>query len=84
MQLRVSILNKTYTLNSNREYVLGCGEDCDIPLGLADAGSTEYLKLIYNAVESTWYAYESNVNSFMTVDGQRKTICPIEKEVKIY
>jgi hypothetical protein len=83
MQLRVSILNKTYTLNSNREYVLGCGEDCDIPLGLADAGSTEYLKLIYNAVESAWYAYESNVNSFMTVDGQRKTICPIEKEVKI-
>jgi hypothetical protein len=83
MQLRVSILNKTYTLNSNREYVLGCGEDCDIPLGLADANSTEYLKLVYNQVESTWYAYELNVNSCMTVDGQRTTIYPIEKEVKI-
>jgi hypothetical protein len=83
MQLRVSILNKTYTLNSTREYVLGCGEDCDIPLGLADAEPTEYLKLFYNQGENTWYAYETNDTSCMTVNGQRMASFSIKKEARI-
>lgn len=82
-QLKVLILNKTYTLNPSREYVLGSGEDCDIPLVLSDDGATEYLKFIFNHEENVWYAYELSRIVCMTVNGQHMTICPIKDKIKI-
>jgi hypothetical protein len=83
MQLRVSILNKTYTLNHSRDYIVGIGEDCDLSLGGIEDPPIDYLRLSYDQDQGVWRAFEINTRCQMTVNGQRKSQSLIKAESSI-
>jgi hypothetical protein len=86
MQLRVSTPNKNYTLKPTREYreyIVGSGEDYDIPLPEVGVTSIPYLKFSYELEENCWYADELDSSSGMFIDGQHITRCPIRSEIRI-
>ncbi|MFM7640008.1 MAG: hypothetical protein ACKO45_00390 [Cyanobium sp.] len=83
MQLRVTILNKTYTLNPTRDYIVGIGEDCDLPLGGIDDAPTDYVRLTFDHEQAAWLALEISINCQMTVNNQKKPYCLIKAETLI-
>lgn len=83
MLLKVAISGKTYTLKPIRDYVLGIGEEFDIPLSVDDGDSVEYLKLAYNHEQNIWYACETNSFSRMAINGLLIHSAPIKGETRI-
>jgi hypothetical protein len=83
MLLRVAVSGKTYTLKPLRDYILGSGEEFDIPLSIDVGQSIDYLKLSYNQDEKVWYVYETNSGSCMAVDGKLMHKSSIERETNI-
>jgi hypothetical protein len=83
MLLKVAISGKTYTLKPIRDYVLGVGEEFDIPLSVDDGDSVAYLKLAYNHEQNIWYACETNSFSRMAINGLLIHSAPIKGETRI-
>ena len=83
MLLKVAISGKTYTLKPNRDYMLGIGEEFDIPLSVDDGDSMDYLKLSYSHEQKAWHACETNPHSRMVINGQLMHSSPIIGETKI-
>jgi hypothetical protein len=80
MLLRVAVSGKTYTLKPLRDYILGSGEEFDIPLSIDVGQSIDYLKLSYNQDEKVWYVYETNSGSCMAVDGKLMHNHPLKEK----
>lgn len=83
MQLRVFVSNKTYTLSPTRDYVVGIGEDCDLPVGGMDDHPIDYLRLSFDQEQAAWLAFEIDAKCQMSVNGQRKLHFFIRSETKI-
>ncbi|MFB2917917.1 FHA domain-containing protein [Aerosakkonema funiforme] len=85
MQLKLFLeqTNQSWTLKPNREYVIGSGSDCDIPLSFVNVVSDRHLKLSFNQLTNTWHAYDLGSSKGTFVDNQPITDYPIKTQTKI-
>jgi hypothetical protein len=85
MQLKLFLeqTNQSWTLKPNREYVIGSGSDCDIPLSFVNVVSDRHLKLSFNQLTNTWHAYDLGGSKGTFVDNQPITDYPIKTQTKI-
>ncbi|MEH2114641.1 hypothetical protein [Nostoc sp.] len=82
LKLFIEQTGKTYTINPNREYVVGTSQDCDIALPNIASSPERYLKLGFNQASNIWHAYNIGINPSY-VNNQPITDYPIKAQTKI-
>ncbi|MCC3471200.1 MAG: FHA domain-containing protein [Microcoleus sp. PH2017_15_JOR_U_A] len=84
LKLKLEQTGQSWTLKPNgREYVIGSGSDCDIPLPNVNVVDTHHLKLSFNQSTNTWHVCDLGSKNGTFVDSQPITDYSIKAETRI-
>jgi len=67
-------------LQPSREYVIGCGQECDVQIPESDRISRKHLKLSFDALGNIWNIQDLSGNGSAVIDNQTITYAPIRKK----
>lgn len=82
LKLQQEQTENTWTLRPNREYVIGKGKDCDIPLTDVSVGD-RHLKLSFDPATNAWNASDLGSSNGTYINNQRITNYPIFAQTRI-
>ncbi|MBW4630878.1 MAG: FHA domain-containing protein [Iphinoe sp. HA4291-MV1] len=74
---------QSWTLRPNREYIVGSGNDCDIPLSNVNVVSAHHLKFIFHQPSNSWHVSDLGSSNGVFINNQRITDYPIQIQTRI-
>lgn len=83
LKLKLEQTGQTWTLQPQREYIIGSGSDCQISIPYANVVDSSHLKLSFNQFTNTWHVCDLNTTKGTLVDNQRITDRPITAQTRI-
>ncbi len=83
LKLKLEQTGQTWTLQPQREYIVGSGSDCDISVPYVNIVDSRHLKLSFNQFTNTWHVCDLNTTNLTLVDNQRITDRPITAQTRI-
>ncbi|MEZ2318928.1 MAG: FHA domain-containing protein [Microcoleus sp.] len=83
LKIKLEQTGQTWTLQPQREYIIGSGSDCDISVPYVNIVDSRHLKLSFNQFTKTWHVCDLNTTNLTLVDNQRITDRPITAQTRI-
>jgi hypothetical protein len=85
MQLKVfsEQTNQSWTLKPQRDYVIGSGSECDLPLPYPNIVDSRHLRLYFDKYTQTWQAQDLVSSKGTFIDSQRITDYQITSKTRI-
>lgn len=83
LKIKLEQTGQTWTLQPQREYIIGSGSDCDISVPYVNIVDSRHLKLSFNQFTNTWHVCDLNTKNGTLVNNQQITDRPITAQTRI-